>query len=61
MNNGTTSPGSSVAIEAGIQTAVLLIRRKGPLASGKVAGVQNLDARLMVSVERRHCARTPGV
>ncbi len=31
------------------------------MTNREVAGIQHLDARLVVAVERRHCARTSGV
>jgi hypothetical protein len=39
----------------------LLEVEQRPLVSGEVARVQNLYPRIVVSVERRWCARTPGI
>ena len=60
MNNGTASP--AVPLLLGRNPGSRLLEpAQGSVAVCKVAGVQNLDARFMVSVERGNCAWTPGV
>ncbi len=39
----------------------LLELEQRPVVVGEVAGVQDLYPRVMVSVERRRCAQTPGI